>query len=132
MTSYIINSPHVISEIASGETVIINLETGSYYNLNEHASTLWALITEGVEVQALKKSICSNAEEEAQLTHFFTHLAEQALIKETDSPKSTIADEIKVNTNELVVETFTDMQELLGLDPIHEVEEEAGWPLQKA
>jgi hypothetical protein len=30
-----------------------------------------------------------------------------------------------------VLEVYTDMQDLLLLDPIHEVDEEAGWPSPK-
>jgi hypothetical protein len=33
---------------------------------------------------------------------------------------------------EILLESFDDMRDLVVADPIHEVEEEAGWPVRKA
>ena len=41
---YTNDAQKAVSETLEGETMIINLETGSYYNLNTTASLLWNLL----------------------------------------------------------------------------------------
>lgn len=135
MAKYIINGPQVISEDTSGETVIINLETGSYFNLNAESSKIWGLLVNGVNIGELKANLepsvaCGKEIADAKIDGFISKLLDEKLIRETENSNS-VAGKISVNVNDLLVETYTDMQDLLGLDPIHEVEPEAGWPLAK-
>ena len=133
MRPYIINSPQVICEDVSGETVIINLETGSYYNLNQEAAKLWARLIGGADLDALKGSAQPQTKESGELIEaFFAKLIGEGLIKKTDAALVPIDGQIALDATDLVLEIYTDMQDLLGLDPIHEVEPEAGWPLQKS
>ena len=135
MRHYTINSPQVISEDVSGETVIINLETGTYFNLNEEAAKLWAPLSTSTDLDALKKSVqpepaCEQPEAESLIEAFFEKLISQGLIKKADAG-SAVSGPISADVKNLVLDVYTDMQDLLGLDPIHEVETEAGWPVQK-
>jgi len=125
MTIYCINSPHVISEIATDETVIINLETGSYYNLNNEASKLWALFQNGADTDAIKQKLGGE-----KLDEFLAKLIAEGLVRKTDSAEP--QDIPAINTENLLLETYTDMQDLLGLDPIHEVDAGAGWPVRES
>src|SRR5262249_19058547 len=45
--SYHINRASVVSEIIENEGVIINLNTGRYYGLNETGSVLWSALLRG-------------------------------------------------------------------------------------
>jgi hypothetical protein len=122
MKKYTINTPQVISEITTDETVVINLETGSYYNLNADASKIWALLEKGVDITDFEKI-------DASIIEFCNKLIAEGLLKEaTTTEKVTTID---VDAKNLVLETYTDMQDLLGLDPIHEAAPEAGWPVAK-
>ena len=127
MRHYIIASPHVISEVASEETVVINLNTGSYYNLNAEASKLWALLVQGVDLDAVLATTTPDAVQKMET--FFAELIQQGLITQATATASIPAN-FSVDASKLVFETYTDMQDLLGLDPIHEVEPQAGWPVQ--
>lgn len=129
MPCYTLCTPHVISEEAAGETVVINLETGSYYNLNAHASALWALLAAGLDSDALLAACPGDAAKE-QARHFLDRLAGEGLIRESRTAVP-LPEDLRVSWHELDFQTFTDMQELLGLDPIHEADESAGWPLKK-
>lgn len=135
MKKYAINSPQVISEVASGEAVIINLETGSYYNLGVEAAKIWLPLMDGVAIDALKSKIepqtqCSKADAENKIDVFIAQLLAEGLIKETEQSAAQLPENISVDVERLELETYTDMQDLLGLDPIHEVSAEAGWPVQ--
>ena len=135
MKKYAINSPQVISEVASGETVIINLETGCYYNLGEDASKLWLPLIEGADLNEIKAKIsanrpCSIDEIANKADIFFAKLLEEGLIKEVENIPASPLENITVDIEKLVLEIYTDMQDLLGLDPIHEVDSKIGWPVQ--
>ncbi len=129
--TYIIAEPHVISESASDETVVINLDTGTYYNLNENASKIWSLFNEGLDFKNAKNILANSDIEKNKLGEFFDKLLAEGLIKEGGIDYSKNIGDISVDFNNLSIEVYTDMQDLLGLDPIHEVESEAGWPEQK-
>ncbi|HCR86240.1 MAG TPA: hypothetical protein DIV86_06140, partial [Alphaproteobacteria bacterium] len=88
------------------------------------------------EIDILKAKIQPSVSTEkeisdAKIDAFFANLLEEKLIKETQNISSELKEGITVDVNNFQVEIFTDMQDLLGLDPIHEVEPEAGWPLAK-
>lgn len=46
---------HVVFEILDGQAVVLNLEGGSYYALNESASRLWTLIEAHGDVESVKR-----------------------------------------------------------------------------
>jgi hypothetical protein len=132
---YEINSPHVISESLSGETVIINLQTGTYHNLNDNGSRIWQALSEPVDLQSLAQAIaCEDpqvgpAQIEMALSEWMRTLAEQGLVRiSRESVPSQRLQPIVVPSLDWVCESYTDMQDLLGLDPIHEADSETGWP----
>lgn len=141
-TSFRINSPQVVHETIDGETVLIDMETGNYYSLQHVGADIWNLIAPGVQVKHIVKGICQqyigNTEEIAQgVSQLLSQLQEEDLIlPETVAPEESQAIEIpglESKKREFimpVLERFTDMQDLLLLDPIHEVDETEGWPKQ--
>jgi hypothetical protein len=132
------NSPPVVYETVEGETIVVNLETGSYYDLDavggyifgsfEHGAT----VTEVAERLAVACAVGLDAAR-AIVDDFAARLAhEQLLVTATTGANGNGAAppaEIAAPTQlaEPVLNKYTDMQELLLLDPVHEVTE-AGWP----
>ena len=133
-----VRSPQVISEILDGEAVIIDLETGTYYSLDPIASSIWdAIAAGGSTATAIVEGIGaaygkSAPEVEATLTPFFARLAAERLVVSVPGSQAAPAPFPKVSTSltEPTLSRFDDIQDLLLLDPIHEVEE-AGWPARK-
>ena len=145
-TQFRINTPKVIHETIDGETVIVNLDTGNYYSLNRVGADIWSLIGIGITVHHIVEDIACRYAGERQaigpsVLQFINELREEALII-TDSSQmnETKAKPVTRNcaeqiTEKLVFETpllqkYSDMQDLLLLDPIHEVDD-AGWPNAK-
>ncbi|HQT21200.1 MAG: hypothetical protein B7Y05_05185 [Polynucleobacter sp. 24-46-87] len=132
---YEINSPHVISESLGGETVIINLQTGTYHNLNGNSSRVWQALTRPVDLDTLVDAVrCAPPVQERPdlqraLAFFLESLLAQELVRIAIKPEQVESlDVIDLSSLELICESYTDMQDLLGLDPIHEVDPQAGWP----
>ena len=140
MESYRINSPHVVSEIfADEEAAIINLKTGNYYSLNKTGAEIWSRIEEGNDLSQIIEFVKSNFNvgdsfDGSGIEDFIKRLQDEDLIvlntsqtqsgegvsilqNDPDSPT------VKKDYESPVIECYADMQELLLLDPIHEVEE---------
>ncbi len=50
---YRLNEPKVVSETLDGETIVVDLETGSYFSLNASASLIWVLVVDGYQQGAI-------------------------------------------------------------------------------
>ena len=57
-SSYAINRASVVSDVIEGEAVIINLDTGTYYGLNETGSVLWSVLQRGaISLRGMKEEL---------------------------------------------------------------------------
>jgi hypothetical protein len=141
-----IHSPKVANEIIDGEVIMINLDTGNYYSLDNVGALVWSLIAKQMTVQDVVDETARQYAGEAQeisdaLTQLIDDLRLEGLIviDETaaadgaptlsaagDTPAS---DRLPFTVP--ILQKYTDMQDLLLIDPIHEVDE-AGWPMSKA
>lgn len=142
-TRWGINAPTVVSETVEGETIVVNLASGAYYSLLGSAAQIWSglLATGSLDdtVQTLPQSYAAPAELLAQDAASFLEelIKEQLLVPvgEQQAWVNALPDEVAPAQNERaayaspVMEKFDDMQEMLVLDPIHEVSA-AGWPHQ--
>lgn len=129
---YQLKSPPCIAELVDGEYVVINLDSGKYYNIVGIGAEVFKLLSEGVAVSSLL-ALCSGNAAFAKALHDFIALAvSEDLLKEVDSSKFSDIPlpviDVSAGLESLSINVYTDMQELLGLDPIHEVDTAQGWP----
>lgn len=130
-----INSPQVIREFFDDEAVIVNLELGIYYSLDPIGAMIWGLIEQGASntqiVEKLSQTFKLSTNIEKDIEEFIDLLLAEELIAATDKTFLASLDFInkdnKLNYSKPTLNKYTDMQELLLLDPIHEVDGE-GWP----
>lgn len=133
-----INQPAVISEVVDGEAIVVNLESGTYYSMRDSAEMIWTALSTGADATRISATLAraydTPAEQiQASVGRFLTDLATERLIVPADDP----AAELPVTTapppgrtsfTAPVLEKYTDMAELLLLDPIHDVAAHIGWP----
>ena len=137
-----INEPNVIQETIEGEAVIVSLTTGNYYSLDKVGAHIWGNIEGRKTVGEIVESIFSQYSGDPKKISISVEQLINELIKEelvvADSsntgeamtPSNTKQSEVQGNRVEFevpVLKKYSDMQDLLLLDPIHEVDE-AGWP----
>ncbi|KQC06109.1 MAG: hypothetical protein APR62_08410 [Smithella sp. SDB] len=134
-------SPQVIHENIDGETMLVRLDTGNYYSMNQTGGQIWSLIEKGVsEVQIISEFTAlygSDKNITEQIRIFIKQLiAEDLIFQNGNSPEATDAfkpDSLQKLTDSFespLISKYSDMQELLILDPIHDVSD-AGWPNTK-
>jgi hypothetical protein len=57
--SRLIRTPHVRATTRDDETVLLDVERGRYYALNEVGSRIWALVCEGVPFAEIVDRVCA-------------------------------------------------------------------------
>ncbi len=146
LTRFRINSPKIIFETIDGETVIVNLDSGNYFSLDRVGVDIWALIGANAPLHRIIDDIASRyigeqKEIEEAVHQFMNALQQDALIVTDESERSRNEEspgtldgieqsKERCNFEVPVLHKYTDMQDLLLLDPIHDVDE-TGWPSAK-
>ena len=133
--SFRINHPNVVAEFFDGEVVAVNLETGKYYSLAGVGSDLWFMLTEGASLDAATahvQEVYPDDEVPGAVAEFVTSLLEHQLLATSQTPGGAVPESRLISdpSDTFVpptVEMFSDLQDILLLDPIHEVDA-AGWP----
>jgi len=136
--TYRIRQPEVVSEVFEGEAVVVNLRVGRYYAMSPLASELWSRLELQPDLESLvacSTSVWMDASEaRRELETFLGRLQREGLI-ELSTPPPAVRPELEslVATGELNLEfeVFTDLEDLLVLDPIHDLDE-GGWPVGKS
>lgn len=138
-----VKKPDVIHEIIDGEAVIVNMTNGKYYSTDKSGAFIWSLIDKGLPVNQMIHTVANqyhtgNVELiEKGVEQIIEQLLKENLIipalSENASPPANLNLEVhpreKLPFEEPVLHHYTDMEDLLLLDPIHEVDDQ-GWPDQ--
>lgn len=132
-----IRRPEVIHEVLDDELVIVNLKTGSYFSLDRVGAVVWSAIDRHASRAEIVADVVARfdgprAEIEREVGRLLEELGAEALIALLDAaaevprrPAPEVGERRRFTPPQL--QKYTDMQELLLLDPIHEVDE-SGWP----
>lgn len=140
---YRLNSPAVMHEAVDGEVIIVNVVTGIYYSLGGAGATLWADLLRGEEEEGLVERIvqAGGATRElaaAEVRRFVAELRAENLLVPVEAaealadggePSAAPSSEGISPFAPPTLARYADMEELLLVDPIHEVQP-AGWPLK--
>jgi hypothetical protein len=136
MAVYITN-PNAMHETIDGETIVIDMSSGTYYSLRGSASAIWNAIASGASrdtlIETLEEAYEASPGEIASATEaFLSELEAEQLIAHgngagpTSGPTSEPAG-ARAPFEPPQLEKFEDMQDIILLDPVHMVDEQ-GWP----
>ncbi len=138
-------SSNAVFETFDDEVLVINMVSGSYFAMDEIALGVWTLLQErnslsqiiGTTEQRYEgdptaiaeaiKSLVGELEQEGLIVRAEEGTAVPPSVASASSGDAATRPKFQ----KPVISKFTDMQELLLLDPIHEVDEQ-GWPHAKA
>jgi hypothetical protein len=133
-----INRRHVVCETIDDETILIHLGTGIYYSLDGVGSVIWQLAEAGHQpadiAAAIREAFPDVADPGAVVRTLIGELVLEDLLVE-GAPENVGAPPVvawPATFADPALQKYTDMQEFMLVDPLHEVEEEAGWPHVKA
>ncbi len=139
---YHVRPSGVVHEVFEDEVVIVNLDSGDYYSLLGPGVPLWDCLlagcTVGEIVGVLRSRYEGSSDEiEASVRTLIGELEGEDLIVsgETGEPSSSLPDASSHDGDKPhfiapSLNRYSDMRDLLLIDPIHEVDE-SGWPQVK-
>jgi hypothetical protein len=136
--SYVVDEPNVVSEAFDGQFVILNIASGTYYSLQGSRNDLWAALIVGVPPTAVLKAMRAAGNQHSEAARaFFESVVKLGLVRPAALSKPTeltAADASKLAAIDAVpaVEAFDDLADLIKADPVHEVDEQIGWPASKS
>ena len=133
---YRVNRPNVILENFDDEIVIVNLASGNYYSVDAVGSDIWDLAGKGAATAEIAAQLScaydvpAGAVEQAVKQFIEELIAEDLIVPDAAAQPLKPGGACGAARKPFappILHKFTDMQELLLIDPIHEVDE-TGWP----
>lgn len=131
-----LNEPDVTFETFEGEVLVIHLGCGNDYSLRGTAPLVWPWLAAGCRAAEIGATLVARGAEPAgevlaAVDDFVTKLIEEKLLVErAEEPAPAPLDPAGPRITAFAppsLESYRDMQDLLLLDPIHEVDV-TGWP----
>lgn len=135
---YKLNEEKMFFDVAENQAIVINFTSGIYYGTSTLGSVVLERLLNGNAPEAILKALqgldgCPETMEE-ELTAFIEQLKEAEILISGETqeggaepiPKDALADGF-----ELAVDAFTEVQDLILADPVHDVDVEQGWPVLK-
>ena len=131
----------IVHETIEGEVVIVNLENGFYYSTEKTGCHVWNMLLAGFSLGEIVEALGSHfpepgAEIGASCRSLVSDLLDENLIVRSSVSGDRAGVEIpgldpEAGFTPPVLEKHKEMQDLLLVDPIHEVSD-AGWPNKKS
>jgi hypothetical protein len=132
-----------VHDTIDGETILVNLKNGNYYSFDQYGAIIWEIISTNGNLPELARQLSISRSLDinqvtAVITGFLDELISENIlvtdndVMEYDSEMDVIRiqgllNDVDVPFDPPILHKYTDMQDMLLLDPIHDTGEK-GWP----
>ena len=129
--------PDVIEETFDGEVTLVHLRTGIFYGLNATGSALWRQIEQGRTPETVARVLAEaygvgREAVEADIAPLIAELVDDEVLVPADAQADVPPPRADGPWSAPAAERYSDMAELLKLDPIHDLRADyAGWPVPR-
>ncbi len=132
---YGISSSDIVAESFDGDIVVLDLASGKYFGFSDSGCAAWEALAAGVAVRELRSATSTLGG--AAFDSFLSQLLEHELLTPRDDEAGgELTHELRdriINAKEAPeIFMFDDLADLFKADPIHDVEEQTGWPIKKS
>jgi len=140
---YRIDENKIVHEVLDQEAIVVNLDNGHYYALEGTAVDIWQAVAAGASAPEAADSVLqrysgNRAEVEAAVRTFVAELVAESLLAPIEAPMPEAAGAPPEPATPVpgtpvppfslpVMYKYTDMANLIQMDPIREFDE-TGWP----
>ena len=125
----------MVHEAIEGEVIIVNLDKGLYFSTDGVGASIWAMIVAGRTADEIllwaKDALDAGDVVAGDVAEFLDDLRENELVRDVaETPEGGDFDvpAAPATYEKPTLNVYADMEELLLLDPIHDVSDDAGWP----
>ena len=133
---YKLNDEKMFYDMAEGQAIVINFTSGMYYGTSSLGSAVLDALLSGASVNAALNAVKAlpgrPEDNDAQMDAFIKALFDKEVIVEIDGEGN---DTVNIDASALndgfvlTVDEFTEVQDLIMADPVHDVDVEQGWPI---
>ena len=137
---YRLNEQEIFYDTTDGQAIIINSLNGCYYSMDVPSSSVFECLISGCPDGAITEALAGMPgcpeDIKCRLSTFIDQLMAESILLRREGVEKAICkcglalDKIGPEFN-FCFEKFTDMQDLLLSDPIHDASPEVGWPVMK-
>jgi hypothetical protein len=139
---YRVNAPKVVHDVIDGEAVLVNLNNGNYYSMGKVGADVWKLVEKRAAVSQIVHHVANlyegtSEEIEKGVYTLLADLQAEELIVPDTSAKPSEGNGFNAGSHtpqggkpafeQPKLQKYSDMEDLLLLDPIHDVDD-TGWP----
>ena len=139
---YQINETKMFYDMADGQAIVINFETGMYYGMSSLGSAVLDRLVRGIDIETVADELAARKEAPSNLGEMLQSFIEELRQKEILVPASEeqgseqpplLAFEEESFTDGWLLEVaeYAEAQDLILADPIHDVDVDMGWPIMK-
>lgn len=133
---YKLNEEKMFYDMAEGQAIVINFTTGMYYGTSSLGSAVLDALLAGASVEAALAAVKAlpgcPGDMDAQMDAFVQALLEKEVVvaAEGEGTDTAVIDASALADGfVLTVDEFTEVQDLILADPVHDVDVEQGWPI---
>lgn len=136
MTAYAFNDRNFAFEVFADEIVILNVTEGTYFAVGGWAVEIWNNLAQGGSTERIVSDVSSHygiptSEVGRELAEFVARLKQESIFHDAaPGDGADMAMALSAAFQPISFEKHIDMQDLLTLDPIHDVDPKKGWPIQ--
>ena len=135
---YRLNDEKMFFDLADGQAVVINFLSGIYYGTTALGSVVLERLVNGKapeKIAVAVKALPGCPEDfDARLSAFMEKLQEKEIIlagETSPGGDEDIGDAALADGFVLTLDEFSEVQDLILADPVHDVDVEQGWPIFK-
>ena len=135
---YKLNEEKMFFDLADGQAVVINFVSGMYYGTTALGSVILERLVNGKTPEKIAAAVeaLPGCPEDfgAQLDAFVAALREKEILVEGETAvggDEGIGDAALADGFSLALDEFSEVQDLILADPVHDVDVEQGWPIFK-
>ena len=140
---YCIEKAEVVSDIIDGEAIMLHRTYGDYFSTDGVGGLIWQWIGEGQSRSQILNMLnarfsASLAEIATAVDSFLADLVAHKLVREVvEGDESAAETLIEPQTNpeaeflRPTLHVYSDIRNMVLLDPIHDVDENIGWPMPR-
>lgn len=127
------NTDQVAAEKFDDEFVLINFGRGTYFSLRHIAVDVWEQFETGASPEEVSRRVqerfgVSGDEVSQEIDRCIRALVDEELLCEADAAGPVPETWASESWAAPLVEVYSDLKDLIVLDPIHEVDDTIGWP----
>ncbi|WP_157219962.1 PqqD family protein [Flavisphingomonas formosensis] len=134
-TQYRLSSEAVVSEVIDGEAIIMDMAAGIYHSADGVAAQIWEATQSGTDRDTIVHGInlaYPGSDHASEVGAFLDMAVAAGLLVETETALANGTAYVFGGGvySPPLLHSHGDMQDLIMLDPIHDVSEKHGWPVR--